>query len=177
MKKHLIATVSGSLMLAACAQAPDPLKPVPGKCMAAEQTGDSKYVWNHVIADRNGRSVFEINKQLNDIEAHITPGKHVVIFAHGGLVTESDIVGRANKISSVIDKQYADIVPIFLIWRTGPLESYGDEISRLGNGDADDNIATAPLNIVENVTSGLVRAPTTTMLLIKRMWGLAQDSS
>ena len=58
--------------------------------------------------------------------------KRVVIYAHGGLNSESDAVERARAMGRYFMGN--DCYPLFLVWKTGLLESIGDIMSEWHSG-------------------------------------------
>lgn len=57
----------------------------------------------------------------------------ILLFAHGGLVDQDSALGEAQKIApGVLNDHYQ---PIFLIWNSGLLETYGERLCCVMNGE------------------------------------------
>ena len=63
----------------------------------------------------------------SDSAARAAPVKRLVIYAHGGLNSESDAIGRARAMGRFFTDN--GCYPLFLVWKTGLLESLGDIVA------------------------------------------------
>ena len=62
-----------------------------------------------------------------DSAAKAAPVKRLVIYAHGGLNSESDAIARARAMGRFFTDN--GCYPLFLVWKTGLLESLGDIVA------------------------------------------------
>ncbi len=86
--------------------------------------------------------------------------KKLLIYLNGGL-TSIDAARKqaANQIPCMEADGY---FPAFLIWRTEPLLTYGEQIAKVRNGKINRNIQpTTPLYLAGDLGEGLARAPIT----------------
>lgn len=63
----------------------------------------------------------------SDAAAMAAPVKRLVIYAHGGLNSESDAISRARAMGRFFTDN--GCYPLFLVWKTGLLESLGDIVA------------------------------------------------
>jgi hypothetical protein len=134
------------------------------ECRIAEATGRESF------ANCQLRHVFAALDRA--ISAHFakTPEKpfDLLLSVHGGLVSETAAVSQAKR--DVPLMRAGGIYPIFLNWHTGALNSYGDQIIFVRNGERVDggntsgaaraaHVAAAPLHVATDIAEGLVRAP------------------
>ena len=84
----------------------------------------------------------------------------ILIYVNGGLNTEKIVRKQASEqIPLMIEDGY---FPIFLIWRTGAFETYGEQVLYVRNGILKNNVqATAPFNILADLVKGIAQAPVT----------------
>lgn len=92
--------------------------------------------------------------------------KKLLIYLHGGLVKKEEGVKEAIKLTKAVlkdpelqdeDKTY----PVSIVWRSGGLESYMDQLIQVRNGEADESLAlaTAPLKFGSDLGRGLMDMP------------------
>jgi hypothetical protein len=104
------------------------------------------------------------------IDAHFANGAktpfRLLLSIHGGLVGETAAVEQAK---AHLPLMRADgVYPVFLNWHTGGVNSYGDQVVFVRNGERIDNaggfaraahVAATPLHVATDIAEGLVRAP------------------
>ena len=111
------------------------------------------------------------------IGSNEAPSKQVLISLNGGLSPASEVRKLA---ASLVPQMLKDgYYPVFLIWPTGPLDTYFEQILNVRNvvrGDA--NYLTAPLYLVGDIGQGLARAPVNFVNQVRRFAGtrLVSDS-
>ncbi|MDJ0944329.1 MAG: hypothetical protein QNJ30_12730 [Kiloniellales bacterium] len=85
--------------------------------------------------------------------------KQVLIYFNGGLNPPGTVKAQAKKqVPSMLRDGY---YPIFLIWPTGPVDTYLEQVAFVRNGtrQSDPQLLGAPLNFVGDLGQGLARAP------------------
>jgi pimeloyl-ACP methyl ester carboxylesterase len=158
--------------LAGCAVTPgDQLAAPAGACKIRDGQrwpGHDNALYNNmVVADDHGRLAYDepnftsrIRKLLDDTAAK--PDRQLLVYVHGGLNTEKSIVSD-GKLQQVFDEmRHSNYEPLFLIWRTGGLETWWEQVSRVrGAHRYERMIWDTPVYIATDLAQGVVRAPVT----------------
>ncbi len=153
-------------------------------------------VLNHVISiDKNGKlndiplaKPFNNRKKVSNKHArayfkHILDGishfpknakgeVEILLYVHGGLNSKQESMQRAIKHYQCIseDKQAAKY-PIFINWESGPLQTYGDHLVRIRQGEPSKfAAATSPIYLLTDVASSLVNAPKSWLVNGEHSW-------
>ena len=83
----------------------------------------------------------------------------ILLFAHGGMVSEDDAIGEA---SSIAPGAMADgYMPLFLIWNSDPFGSYGERLCCVLEGQQSSRglFYFWPLRLAGDLAAGFARAP------------------
>lgn len=86
----------------------------------------------------------------------------ILIYVNGGMNPQNEVMEQAAH--QIPCMKRAGYFPIFMIWRTGGLETYGEQVASVRNGELQENpitYSTAPLHVIADVGSGIVRSPLT----------------
>jgi hypothetical protein len=113
----------------------------------------------------------EENAYLQNITTKAFNHGKVLIFIHGGLNGKKAGEKRFNDDAEPLSK--AGYYPIFIIWPSGILSTYGYHLVRLRpperSGPIDKTLAV-PLNLIADVGRAAVRAPIVSINLMKNDW-------
>lgn len=123
----------------------------------------------YLIVNRRGKSAggIKFSERFNEImnayadyrEGNSGENK-ILIYVHGGLTPESKILDQAAEQIPLMKRE--GIFPIFLIWQTGPFETYGEQVGLVRNGLLQKNVqGTAPFYVLGDIVKGIGRAPIT----------------
>jgi hypothetical protein len=91
-------------------------------------------------------------------DAH--PGSKVLVFVHGGLNSPSDSLKFAR--AEMDPAMSAGYYPIYLDWNSGILDTYGDHILTITQGEEDTSVVRylfSPFYVVADIGRALVRTP------------------
>ncbi len=114
--------------------------------------------------------------QLDAIRENIDAGRadgqaydHIVLVVHGGLVSEDEGLREAITASRAMaadedvegPQGHGYYYPIFVVWRSGALPTYGEQATHMEQGRRSATFArvVAPLTIVSDIARGVVREP------------------
>ncbi|MSO93585.1 MAG: hypothetical protein EXQ86_09335 [Rhodospirillales bacterium] len=93
----------------------------------------------------------------------------LLIFAHGGLNSFNAARKQAVEQAPLMRKD--GYYPVFMIWRTGPLATYWDQIAHVRTGDVSEVPSpTFPLYLAGDLGQGFARAPVNLKNQFKRYW-------
>lgn len=99
------------------------------------------------------------------------PPEKILIYFNGGLNPKETVQRQA--LAQIGCMKKAGYFPIFLIWRTGALETYWEQVSKVRNGLLEDNYpaqAATPFYILGDIGEGLFRAPVTYANQLSLFW-------
>ncbi len=185
--KAFIGILTTSLLLCSCAAINvDPAR-IEGHVIAIDALGDlidplsrepipDPPGFVRAILNRADAGMDELNIDANHADpCPCPPGSHpedkgsykvrrLLLSVHGGLNTARDSLGNASvtldgmkRETNPVDKHY----PIFFTWPTGPLDTYGEHLFTLRQGERQNTrgMFTWPVIFVVDILKGLVDAP------------------
>lgn len=130
---------------------------------------------NHVVVDDHGQlmpddtHIGKIIDGLNEFKKGRTIKKRtILIFVHGGLTPEDEAIKLANDITPEMNKE--GYFPLFLIWRTGPLETYVEQSACVRDGlRSEEAKPDTLLYWFADIGQGFVRAPLIYLKQVQRV--------
>ena len=98
---------------------------------------------------------FKINHETGDPEGK---NRNILVFVHGGLNPQKKAIDLADMVSPEMERE--GFFPLFLIWRTGPIETYWEQSAYVRDGWRYEEFrADTPLYWITDIGQALVRAP------------------
>ena len=94
----------------------------------------------------------------------------VMLYIHGGLNTERHSFERVSKqYQSILDG--SDMYPIFVNWRSGPMDSYARYLTRIRQGKKSNSAKfTSPVYLLSDLLASVALAPKSWLVQGKHSW-------
>ncbi|MCW0233193.1 MAG: hypothetical protein OJJ21_06300 [Ferrovibrio sp.] len=172
-------------IVSGCAVTPgDQAMTAPGAACSikdGEPLPENKVYRHLVVADDHGRLAYKedmaarVNALLD--EQWALGRRKLLIYVHGGLNSEKAIV-EAGDLTKIVDAMAEDgHIPLFLLWRTGGLETWWEQTSRVRGGQRfERTIWDTPVYIATDLAQGVVRAPVTYLKQMGRVFDYYESS-
>lgn len=94
----------------------------------------------------------------------------ILLYLHGGLNTERHSIERAQtQYRQILDE--SELYPVFVNWRSGPIDSYGRHLARIRQGKKSNSaIVTAPIYLLSDLLASIGYAPKSWLVQGKHSW-------
>ena len=116
-----------------------------GAVTDGSDNGDRKTYWRH------------FQHLISGFEA--SGRSHLLLYLNGGLNSKESVLRQAAQQVPCI-MHNTDYYPIFMIWSTGPLETYAEQILQARGGQIQHtHYQPAPLSLIGDIGQGIARAP------------------